>query len=200
MLYIRHGPKAYANGKSDVYPLDPELTEAGKLLAHEKFRQLLAHYQPPSQIISSPYYRARQTAQIAQSVILQLYSIYVPIINDPVIGEYLGNQYHNHSHNHSYNHLARSVRQETFDKGPLIVEQNISQLLDRIKYHYDTTVASNNADSDLNRNRNRKITGNCWFISHGLFIQRLAKHHGINLSYPNELCGFYIDDDKSLII
>ena len=178
MLYLRHGPKAYANGKSSDYPLDPELTEAGKNLAYQKFHLLLQHYQPPNKIITSPYCRARQTASIAQSVILQLFSVYVPIIDDPVIGEYLGNS-------HQLN-LENSVRPETFNKGPLLVEYNPRQFLARIKYHYDSIEFT---DKD-----------NFWFISHGLFIQNLAKHHGINLLYPSELSGFYVDAEKSVII
>ena len=92
MLYIRHGQKSYSNGKSTIYSLDPDLTENGRLQAYNKFKYLLNNFGIPKIIISSPYLRTRETAEIAKTVILEQTNIEIPIIYDSSIGEYLGNQ------------------------------------------------------------------------------------------------------------
>jgi broad specificity phosphatase PhoE len=62
-IYIRHGEKAHSNGKSESFPFDPELTEKGKELVVKRCSLLLT-YGLPTVIETSPFLRARETAQI----------------------------------------------------------------------------------------------------------------------------------------
>lgn len=86
-IFIRHGPKAYANGHSETYAHDPPLTEEGPELCRQKALQLLKSYGRPSVIRYSPYLRTRQTAEAMASQIPGG----CPMICDVRLSEYLGN-------------------------------------------------------------------------------------------------------------
>lgn len=160
MLYIRHGEKSYKNGHSNTYSLDPELTENGKHQAYKFFQSLLPSHNIPSQIISSPYLRARETAKIAQDVILNSTNNDIPIYYDPHIGEYLGNQKHIN--------LQNGLHPETLSLNP-ISHESFHQYKLRIRKHIS------------------QAKSNCWYITHGLVLQSIAYFNGCKIEYPEPL-------------
>lgn len=174
MLYIRHGQKAYNNGASTDFSLDPPLTESGRESCKTKFLYLIEKYGIPTKIISSPYLRARETAQIASDMIFQVTNKIIEISYDPLIGEYLGNQRHKD--------INKCLHQETLIHNPIPPEQ-WKQYSSRVRKH--TRVAN----------------PNCWYITHGLVIQSIALFHNkTKIPHPSELEGIYIDDNGVNII
>lgn len=173
MLYIRHGEKAYSNGNSEKFPLDPPLTEKGKIDAKEKFTQLLLAYGHPEVIICSPFLRTRETAEIAVEVIYNNNNVLVPMIFSNNIGEYLGNQ---------TKILPQFLKEETLNYNPILME-SWQQFIERTKPHNIPNICK------------------AWYISHGLTIQHIIKHHKQHLndvtktSYPKVLEGFAIIDN-----
>lgn len=172
-MYIRHGPKAYKNGANVEYSLDPGLTEAGKSAAHTKFTELINRYGPPAQIVTSPYFRARETALIAQHVINEMTGVVVPVMAEPLIGEYLGHQ--------SHKNLSTSLRPETLSYRP-IPPENWKQYSARVRLH------------------TRKSVGNTWYITHGIVIQSVAHFRGIEIKHPHELEGIMIDSNGVSVV
>ena len=173
MLYIRHGQKSYCNGKSLNYSLDPDLTEFGRLNAKNRFEYLLNKFGIPDVIITSPYLRTRETAQIAQNVILEQTGQFIPIMYDPLIGEYLGNQ--------KNVPFVNGLRPETLQYNP-VPHETWDQFSQRVEDH----VVSD------------KLSG--WYVTHGLFIQKISSKYGFNIPYPKELTGIYIDNNHIEVI
>jgi broad specificity phosphatase PhoE len=173
-LYIRHGPKQYNNGKSDTYPLDPGLTEDGKLLAEIQFREYLTTYGAPKTIRTSPYLRARETAEIAQNVIQDTLSISVPIVVDRWMGEYLG---HQKQRMHS-----DSFHPETYQHRP-IPPENFGQFKRRVKQWMHKTAAPD-----------------CWYVTHGLFIREVASTLGFKMGTPIELHGMRVHEHEVTVL
>lgn len=164
-LYIRHGEKSYSNGNYDEFSLDPGLTENGKFQAKDRFKQLLNLYGIPATIVSSPYLRARETAQIAHDVIFEETGIFIQIIYDPIIGEYLGNQ--------KLRYNSKSLHNDTLIHNP-IPPENWNVFVRRVNKHYKSHPHSG------------------WYITHGVFIQQFAKLHNITMKRPSELNGILI--------
>lgn len=175
MLYIRHADKLYKNSKSSEFPLDPGITVDGKNKAKERFKVLLSKYGIPERIISSPYLRARQTAQIAQNVIYESTEQLIPIFYDSNIGEYLGHQ--------KNINLKLGLRPETLNLNP-IPHESWRQYKNRI-YKYSKSL---------------KLLNNEWFISHGLIIQSIAYFNNYKIKYPSELEGIYINNNNIICI
>jgi broad specificity phosphatase PhoE len=169
MLYIRHGQKAYSNGKADKFCFDPPLTEQGKTASITRFSNLLLTQGLPQRIISSPYLRARETAQIAHDVILQLTGISIPVSYDPLLGEYLGNQ--------KRKELYDEVRPETLELNP-IPPEDWHDYSARIRRHLTNA---------------REST---WYITHGVVIQSVAYFVASKkLSHPGELSGIFVNNN-----
>lgn len=174
MLYIRHGQKAYSNGKAEKFCFDPPLTEQGKAASVSRFSDLLLTQVLPQRIISSPYLRARETAQIAHDVILQLTGISIPVSYDPLLGEYLGNQ--------KKKELYSQVRPETLELNPIPPEQWHEYSM-RIRRHLDNALEST------------------WYITHGVVIQSIA--HFVadkKLVRPSELSGIIVNNKTVTVI
>jgi broad specificity phosphatase PhoE len=166
MLYIRHAQKLYRNGHHHEFSLDPGLTDSGRESAKVKFAQLIQIYGIPSLIISSPYLRTRETANIARDIIYEQTHILIEIIYDPAIGEYLGHQTHRD--------LQQSLHPDTIIHNPIPPEQ-WKQYSARISKHIKTSTQSS-----------------VWYITHGLVIQSVAFFHGRKIPHPNELEGICI--------
>lgn len=166
MLYIRHGEKAYKNGGSEDYSLDPPLTEQGRIVAKEKFQQLIRNYRTPNKIVSSPYLRTRQTAEIAADVIFGETGVKIEILCDPNIGEYLNDQ--------KYKDINNCLRYETLVHNP-VPPQNLKQYNKRAHKH------------------NRLATPDIWYITHGMFIQSIAYFNGTKIKYPSVSEGIYVN-------
>lgn len=174
MLYIRHGQKAYRNGESDKFYFDPPLTEQGKSAAIARFSDLLFTQGVPQRIISSPYLRARETAQIAHDVILQLTGLVVPVTYDSLLGEYLGNQ--------KKKDLYDGVRPETLELHPIPPEEWRDYSM-RVRQLLLTAKEST------------------WNITHGVVIQSIAYlKANKRISHPNELAGILVDNNSVMVI
>lgn len=169
MLYIRHSYKKYANGMSTTFSLDPPLTDHGREKAQEKFTQLLKKYGVPDKITTSPFLRARETAQIAQDVILSETGISVPIKYDRDIGENL--------EHHQDKDIKQHLRPETLQYLPYPPEKHW-QFVKRVKNH------------------RLSDPGNGWYITHGYIIYCLAKQYKQTIKYPHELQGIYIENNN----
>lgn len=173
MLYIRHAEKSYSNGKSEDFPLDPNLTLEGKKKAQVRFRELLRNYGIPAQIISSPYFRARETAQIAHNIILEETGKSIEISYDRNIGEYLGHQKHMN--------IINALRPDTLELNP-IPPETWKQYSYRVLKH--TQLPHKNA----------------WYISHGIVIQSIAFFNKNKISYPSELEGIWLENNTVSLI
>lgn len=163
MLYIRHGEKLYNNGESKTFSLDPELTEKGKREAWDKFLTIVRDFGIPDKIISSPYLRTRETAEIAQDVIFKVSGLFVPIFIDPLVGEYLGNQ--------EDKDLNTCLRKETLQFNPIPPEtwyKFMSRLKRHLLYQKDENV---------------------WYITHGLVIKMIADLNQKKIDSPQSAEG-----------
>lgn len=176
MLYIRHPEKAYTNGTAREYSLDPGLTEAGKEAARDRFRALVRAHGAPPLIITSPYLRARETAQIANEVITEITGSSVDIIYDARIGEFLGH--------HKDKDLNMCLRPETLVHKPMPPE-HWRQFVNRVRKY----VKSLNGKVDP-----------AWCITHGIVIKTIARAHGYEVNYPKELRGIRVSHDGVTII
>lgn len=173
MFYIRHSYKAWANGKNPEYSLDPHLTENGRKHAHERFSELVRTYGAPSRIVSSPYRRTRETAAIAQSVVLSATGIYVPITYDTRLGEYL---------NPKYTHIHKHLTPETLALNPH-PPCALSAYSDRLQQHIASTSESG------------------WYITHGLTIELIASlKHNTHIDAPHEVHGIHSTDQALTLI
>lgn len=168
MIYIRHAEKAYKNGGASEYSLDPELTNQGRVTAREKFEHLLNTYGIPDKIITSPYLRARETAEIAADVLFQMTGFEIELIYDCTLGEYLGNQKHKD--------ITNCLRSETLIHNP-IPPESWDQYTHRIRKHIKSRSQSN-----------------IWYITHGIVIKTIARLIGEKIDYPGPLEGIRISN------
>lgn len=176
MLYIRHSEKTHKNGESPIFPLDPDLTDHGKNLAKNKFQFLYKKFGTPKKIITSPFLRTRQTAQIAQDIIYENTGCLVEIYVDNFLGEFVSNK-------HKFIDKSSALTPETLQYDPFYLE-NWNQFIERINYF---TKNNNNYD-------------NTWYITHGLIIQCISKNMGKKISYPGILEGFTIFNGQIITI
>ena len=138
------------------------------------FEILFQNYGPPDILISSPYLRARETAEIAQQIIYKLCGNIIPIIYNRYIGEYLGFQ--------KDKNIAKELHEETLIHKP-IPQESWNQYSSRIRRFTDNL---------------EKYNKNTWYISHGLIIQSISLFLGSKINYPSELEGFILDN-KNII-
>lgn len=163
-LYIRHGEKLYNNGDSIIFCLDPGLTEKGKKEALDEFSLIIQDFEIPEKIISSPYLRTRQTAEIAQDVIFNKTGKVVPIFIDVMVGEYLGHQ--------RGKDLNECLRKETLQFNP-IPQESWNEFAGRLRVHCGV----------------KSEADNVWYITHGLVIKMIAYFNGEKLDRPQPLEG-----------
>lgn len=175
MIFIRHGEKEYKNGKCNLYPLDPDLTQEGKLMAYSKFSLLLATYGVPDKIIASPYLRTRTTADVARNLINDITGIQVEVIYDNYLSEFLKYDKYNNTD------MEMALRPETLQFNPMLPETH-AEHKERMQDVLDTCIP------------------NVWYITHGYNITTKAVAMGYKISYPQELCGIFIDDDHTITI
>lgn len=171
MIYIRHSEKQYKNGRSKTFPLDPALTQNGEDLARIRFRQLLESNPSPSYIVCSPYLRTRQTALIAQDIIMEQCKILIEIEYDDQLSEFL-------NIDKQYN-LKDAFHTETIN--PILPETKL-KFKKRVQKQFD---ASKN---------------NVWYITHGYNISTIANYLQQPISYPKELGAIKINHGLITII
>jgi len=173
MLYIRHGEKQYKNGRSSDFCLDPGITQVSKQFIKEKFIELALVYGIPNKIISSPYLRARETADIASSVIMEIHNVFIKPEYDPIIGEYLGHQNHRN--------IKECLREETLMHNP-IPPENWNQYCSRIKEHFI------------------KAEENVWYITHGIVIKSISNLYETKIKHVNYVGGIRVENGIVTII
>lgn len=88
ITFIRHGVKEYDNNKGPKgsFQHDPDIYDFKDSIVFDLYRK-----NKFTQIISSPYKRTRNTAMKIKDVLAKN-NIYVDLIIEPIISEYLGNQ------------------------------------------------------------------------------------------------------------
>lgn len=173
-LFLRHGPKQYSNGKSNEYCLDPALTLEGKELAALQFREYVGVYGMPTQIRTSPYLRARETAAVAQEIMRDI-GAKVPIVVDRGLSEYLGNQ--------SERYLPESFRPETWNSNP-IKPENYGEFRGRVRRWYKKV----------------KPDVTVWYITHGTVIREVALIGQLKTPRPAELHGIRMEGGVATVI
>lgn len=176
MIFVRHGEKKWRNNSSTECHLDAPLTENGKEMAREVFSSLLHRYGKPKQIVSSPYMRTRETAEVAHSVVLRETGKDIPIIHDRNVGEFLGYQ--------KEVDLQREVHETTFKLNPIGKE----------------TFPEYSARIDRTHEALKKHKGITWVITHGVFIQSMAYKYGSSVKYPSYLSGFGVSPDGEFVL
>lgn len=111
MYIIRHGIKMWNNGKNKYLSHDPPLDKNYIYKIYDIRNKLLNDFEPNC-ILSSPFLRCRQTAEI-------LSNNNIPIYIDPLLREYLGNWKNiqfNNLDDITYNYLSNVKIVETFDE------------------------------------------------------------------------------------
>ena len=181
-VYIRHGLKKYGNGKCSNKKFDSPLAKGQKGNIIETLINLIRKTGIPKLIICSPFKRCRQTAlkmkyyMKKQLTFLNRVNETPKIVSNYLLSEYLGNQVkHKPCRNDFY--------KNTFKHDPPIYE-TIKELKSRVKQH-DILVKQ----YDCNK---RAI----WFITHGIFIQKLMEIRKLIGSETNELDSFVIAGSK----
>jgi len=163
--------------------LDPNITDNGIKQAHIRFRELLHNYGTPSQIISSPYLRTRETAHIARAIIFEEKGQSVDIAYEHAIGEYLGH--------HKHRNISTSLHPDTLVLKP-IPPETWQEYSNRVRKYVNSSMKCGKSTSPC---------GDVWYITHGVVIQSIAfffNHEKI--IYPSELHGIRIDNNKLSII
>jgi len=164
-IYIRHGVKEYTNNPNMKHGYDAKLKEQHLQDIYSKFEYIKNKYGIPTRIVCSPYFRTRQTAQIASEVMYNEHKIKI----DPHLGEYLGN--------HPNKSLINACRECTLTHGA---------------YHGGKMPSFMR---QIKRHLRRQYSGYTIFISHGFTIKQIASELGLNMNHPSEVCGFVTTDD-----
>ena len=156
IVYLRHAHKDFQNGDSKYFKHDPGITEIGVERTKQIAQKLIELYGEPTQIISSPYRRARETSLILNS------SLKTPLDEIKInvdLSEYLGN----------HNNVELDVTMATKIHNPPHPE-TFEQMKKRIKKYLD---------------KNKKKSyykGVTWVVTHGLIIKQIASSLGIKSS------------------
>ena len=176
-IYIRHADKSYGNiNDMQYFKHDPGITEIGVQRTKTIAKKLIETYGEPTQIVSSPYRRTRETALIMNSV---LKSPLEEISIDIGIAEYLGN----------HSNIALDVTTATSIHSPPHPE-NFEQMKIRVKKHIDKL-------KKYSRKNKKEVI---WFITHGLIIKQIASTFNIKTSkqLPYLTSFSFVEEDNVL--
>lgn len=173
-VYIRHGHKAYKNGKPSrfetygypkVYLHDPPLTRRGVIEAEYLAERLIELYGPPDVIITSPYLRARETAASMAGVVIEAsHPVRLVCCND--VAEYLGN----------HGSATLDVESTTEEYNPPHPE-TFHAFRCRVNRHAETWSS-------------RDVT---WIITHGIVINEILRPY--YPKYPIPYLGYIVIPD-----
>ncbi len=174
-IYIRHADKEYVNGDANMYKHDPGITDSGVRKTIMVAQHLIEQWGLPDLIVSSPYRRTRETAEIMQRVTIaqgKKVNIYI----DSDLSEYLGN----------HRTTPIDVTESTLVYDPPHPETFL-EMKDRVRSHNDKI-------SSFIQNSNGVI----WIITHGLIIKQVGALIGIKMvrDLPTLTCLSIVDGDK----
>lgn len=176
ILFLRHGPKAFSNRKGfeGSKQLDAPLTNNGKIQVENWSNELINAFGLPDAIITSPYCRTRQTAEILSKTCIKCDHI-PELYIDSIIGENLSYVNPPPNKNEFYN--------KTLLFSP-IIDNSHDEWLNRIKTYYNDLYIENDK--------------NIVIITHGLFVQRIEQLMGYSGKYPGYFEGFqmFYDGNK----
>lgn len=171
ITFIRHGIKEYDNNKGPegCYQHDPDIYDFENTVVFDLYNK-----NKFKQIICSPYKRTRSTAMKIKEL-LERNNIYVDLIIENSIAEYLGNQ-------KPKGHFA-DVDPETFSLfEPKLGVENIKLLKKRLKEF---------------KNKISKLNTNLLVVTHGLNVCLLHEvFQNIQLRNVKPLEGFSVEIEK----
>lgn len=173
-IYIRHADKEYANGDADKYKHDPGITGNGVEKTKMVANHLVEQWGSPDSIITSPYRRTRETAQIMNSVLDKKVKIYIDI----ELSEYLGN----------HRNIPIDVTESTKIYDPPHPE-TFSDMKYRVRKHHQSITTYSKGKSE---------GGVIWIVTHGLIIKQIASLIGIKMAkeFPTLTCLSIVDGEK----
>lgn len=165
---IRHGPKAWDNGKKPRFtdldgeshdpPLDYDNLEAD-LKCMRLADRILNQEDAPTMILSSPFLRCRQTAELMNSRMIFHNEDHLTIIPNPLFREYLGNwktdQIRITEETNQLLHRDTKLCEDWAD-----FELRMQQACQFVKHTFDSVVDSNES---------------IWIISHRIVIRELKR-------------------------
>jgi len=172
--FIRHGQKLWNNGRKPNwmkgYSHDPPLNMVCKKDIQTTSLQIVAEH-IPTEIISSPFLRCRQTAILIHES-LNGRGIKVPVIVDSDLGEYLGNwKIGTSGHSRQIDPIV-DISPETL---AYIHEQDRVETMPQFEERMSRILTKNWAQKSV------------WVVTHGLVISTLNKLSKSNLiEIPSE--------------
>lgn len=191
IIFIRHGAKLYTNNGyfgflstlsppssprgndkfKDLHRHDSPLSEEGRKQVRSVAEELKEE-ETPDCIFVSPYFRTRETLLMLQNSLEGKLDT-VPILTEPHISEFLGNQTYS------------DVKPETQVHSPPNHTETLEEFQERIRKFVE----------ELYRYKENDNVSNVWVISHGFTLQNIAEE-------ILRIDGFYIDEGKwaSIII
>jgi len=93
-IFIRHGEKMYKNGSpcNNLPAHDPPLKNIAQKEIKKLTIDLVSRFGYPKKIITSPYWRTRQTSELIRAQLLETYDYMPGLEIEKDIGEFLGHQ------------------------------------------------------------------------------------------------------------
>lgn len=147
---IRHGEKYYKNGGSSTYQLDSPIKADQENVILNTLNEAYCRGMKIDRIISSPFLRTRQTAQIVSN-----FYNGIPVEIDLRIGEYLGNQ-----RKSSYKY---PFTKETYNFNPYW-DKNLYSYKNRINSFW----------------KERDKTCKVIYVTHGLGVKTILENYGVD--------------------
>lgn len=203
-VYIRHGPKAYINGKAPegLPNHDPHIININYPLINNTGRELVNRFGVPDKVVMSPYLRVRQTGkELLKSEIEKTGEKFISdkFFIDPLISEFLGNQ---------RGKIDISESTKKYSDTPLPQPgESLETLKRRVTAHLDMVSLTEDKIDDFINNDNRKSKNTViWVVTHGIIISKIYeifKERGMcdNISKdsyrPKELEGLSIEINNS---
>lgn len=167
-IFFRHANKETKTN----FSLDPPLTPQGKELARLRFEKTYSEVpEIPKVIYCSPYVRTIETAYVAQNVLFLKTGIKVPIIVISEISDYFNSR--------KYSNYRTLIQPKTLTNYKIPIEKHNREYSRRIRIFSEKLKELNN--------------GYYWFITHGTFIQNLARLFGTEMEHPDFLDGFILE-------
>jgi broad specificity phosphatase PhoE len=171
LIYIRH-----SNDDSDSsFRDDNKLTSRGKKKCHNKCESLVRNHGVPAVIITSPFYRAIQTAKIFQKYILKHYAVEVEVKVETNLGRFFSSDERDNP----------EIRPSTMKYRPAI-DRSDSEMMKRIRSHLRKVFSKGYHKSE-------KVL---WCISHGVILKRLVREYGGKAPEHVDFLQKFICDEK----
>lgn len=197
IVFIRHGEKLYANGFAKKKKFDPPL----KLKEFERGSNLiniyLEEYQGihPTKIITSPYLRCRQTAEIIRSRCLPEGRIEI----ENQLSEFLGFQKYV---------SEQDFDPETYQNNPCGIRpnerENLKMFEKRVRDYISNLLNSQNNNPNNDGSSDRSNDGSSeeviWIITHGIFINYFLRSIGLPSSRISPFHGIIVENDEVTFI